>query len=165
MPPGKVDWSFEEMKRKLEYVAINRTAAVIKGGRRFSFSALVVVGNEDGVVGLGFGKAKDVPSAMEKAKADGAKHLIRVPRHGRTIPHAVLGIFGASRVKLIPAAPGTGIIAGATVRAVVEKAGIQDVLTKSYGSRNPINLVKATIDGLAQLRTKTTVEKLRGVKL
>ena len=168
------------MKRKPEYidreeaitfdlvdavVAINRTAAVVKGGRRFSFSSLTVVGNENGVVGVGFGKAKDVPSAMEKAKKDGYKNLIRVARTQRTIPHAVMGVFGAARVKLIPAAPGTGIIAGGTVRAVLEKAGIHDILTKAYGSRNPMNLVKATIDGLSRLRTKGQVEKLRGVKL
>ncbi len=168
------------MKRKLTYidrdeaitydlvdtvVAINRTAAVVKGGRRFSFSALTVVGNENGVVGVGFGKAKDVPSAMEKAKKDGYKHLVRISRKGQTIPHAVMGVFGASRVKLIPAAPGTGIIAGGAVRSVVEKAGIKDILTKAYGSRNPINLVKATLDGLARLRTREEVQKLRGVNL
>jgi len=146
-------------------IAINRTAAVVKGGRRFSFSALTVVGNENGVVGIGFGKAKDVPLAMEKSKKDGAKHLVRVERRGTTIPHMILGQYGASRVKLVPAAPGTGIIAGGTVRAVLEKAGIRDELTKAYGARNAVNLVKATIDGLARLRTQAQVEKLRGVKL
>ena len=146
-------------------VGINRTAAVVKGGRRFSFGALTVVGNENGVVGLGTGKAKDVPSAMEKAKKDGYKHLLRVARYRTTIPHGVLGVYGAARVKLIPAVPGTGIIAGGTVRAVLEKAGIRDILTKSYGTRNPMNLVKATIDGLCRLRTRSQVEKLRGVKL
>lgn len=123
------------------------------------------MGNENGVVGVGFGKAKDVPSAMEKAKKDGLKNMVRIAVKDSTIPHEVMGVYGAARVKLIPAAPGTGIIAGGTVRAVLEKAGIRDVLTKAYGSRNAVNLVKATIDGLVRLRTQAQVERLRGVKL
>lgn len=145
-------------------VKINRCAAVVKGGRRFSFSALVVVGNRNGIVGIGYGKARDVPSAVEKAVKDGKKHLMKVRRVGKTLPHAVEGRFGASKVRLIPAAPGTGIIAGVSARAVLELAGIRDVLTKAYGSTNPINLVKATFHGLAQLRTREEVEEFRGVK-
>ncbi|MHC4940412.1 MAG: 30S ribosomal protein S5 [Planctomycetota bacterium] len=146
-------------------VKINRCAAVVKGGRRFSFSALVTVGDQAGVVGCGFGKAKMVPSAVEKAVKDGRKHLVRIPMVGTTIPHEVTGEFCSSKVVLIPAAPGTGVIAGHAVRAVLEAAGIRDILTKSYGSTNPVNLVKATFDGLAQLRTRKQAEKLRGVKL
>ncbi len=150
---------------KEERIKVNRSAKVVKGGRRFSFSALTVVGNQDGVVGYGFGKAKEIPVAMQKAFKDGRKHLIRVPRVGTTIPHEVEGDYCSSRVRLIPAAPGTGIIAGSTVRAVLELAGVKDVLTKAYGSTNPINLVKATIDGLAQLRTKEELSDLRGVEV
>lgn len=150
---------------KEERVKVNRSAKVVKGGRRFAFSALTVVGNQDGIVGYGFGKAKEIPSAMQKAFKDGRKHLVRVPRVGTTIPHAVEGRFGASRVRLIPAGEGTGIIAGGTVRAVLELAGLKDVLTKSYGSTNPINLVKATMEGLTQLRTKEMVSDLRGVEV
>ncbi|MBK9388478.1 MAG: 30S ribosomal protein S5 [Planctomycetes bacterium] len=146
-------------------VRINRSAAVVKGGRRFSFSALVVVGNRNGTVGIGYGKARDVPSAVEKAVKDGRKHLMHVRRVDKTIPHQMEGQFGASRVRIIPAAPGTGIIAGAATRAVLELAGIRDVLTKAYGSTNPINLTKATFDALAQLRSRDEVEELRGVKL
>jgi len=146
-------------------VKINRCAAVVKGGRRFSFSALVTVGDQAGVVGLGFGKAKMVPNAVEKGVKDARKALVRIPMIGTTIPHEVIGNFCSSKVILIPAAPGTGVIAGAAVRAVLESAGIRDVLTKCFGSTNPVNLVKATFDGLAQLRTKKQVEKLRGVKI
>jgi small subunit ribosomal protein S5 len=146
-------------------VKINRCAAVVKGGRRFSFSALVTVGDQAGVVGCGFGKAKMVPNAVEKAVKDGRKHLVRIPMVGTTIPHEVEGCFCSSKVVLIPAAPGTGVIAGHAVRAVLEAAGIRDILTKSFGSTNPVNLVKATFDGLAQLRTRKQAEKLRGVKL
>ncbi|MBC8406985.1 MAG: 30S ribosomal protein S5 [Planctomycetes bacterium] len=149
---------------KEERVKVNRSAKVVKGGRRFAFSALTVVGNQDGVVGYGFGKAKEIPAAMQKAFKDGRKHLIRVPIVGTSIPHEVEGRYCSSHVRLIPAAPGTGIIAGGTVRAVLELAGVKDVLSKSFGSTNPMNLVKATMDGLAQLRTKQEIDKLRGVE-
>ncbi len=145
-------------------VKINRCAAVVKGGRRFSFSALVTVGDEAGVVAFGFGKAKDVPGSVEKAVKDARKRLVRVPMVSTTIPHEVVGRFRASKVVLIPAAPGTGVIAGSAVRAVLESAGIRDILTKTYGSTNPINVVKATFDGLAQLRKKRDTERLRGVQ-
>ena len=147
-------------------IRINRCAAVVKGGRRFSFSALVVVGDREGVVGYGFGKARQVPGAKEKADKDGRKHLIRVPINALgSIPHDVTGEFCGSKVRLIPASEGTGIIAGASVRAVAEMAGIRNLLTKSYGSNNPINLVKATPAALAQLRTPEEVAALRGVEL
>jgi len=150
---------------KEERIKVNRSAKVVKGGRRFSFSALTVVGNQDGVVGYGFGKAKEIPMAMQKAFKDGKKHLVRVPRVETTIPHEIEGRFGASKVRLVPAAAGTGIIAGGTVRAVLELAGVKDVLTKAYGSTNPINLVKATLNGLARLRRREDVEALRDVRL
>jgi small subunit ribosomal protein S5 len=146
-------------------VKINRCAAVVKGGRRFSFSALVTVGDQAGVVGFGFGKAKQVPNAVEKSVKDARKRLVRIPMVGTSVPHEVMGKSGASKVILIPAAPGTGVIAGSAVRAVLEAAGIRDILTKAYGSNNPVNLVKATFDGLAQLRTRRQTEKLRGVKI
>lgn len=146
-------------------VKVNRCAAVVKGGRRFSFSALTVVGNRSGVVGYGFGKAKEVPSAVEKSGRDARKHLLRAPIAGTTVPHEVTGRFGSSMVKLVPAAPGTGIIAGGSVRAVLDLAGVKDVLTKAYGSTNAVNLVKATIDAILQLRTRERAEELRGVKL
>jgi len=146
-------------------VKVNRSACVVKGGRRFSFSALTIVGNREGIVGYGFGKAKEVPSAVEKSGRDARKHLLRVPRSGTTIPHEVTGSFGASTVRLIPAAPGTGIIAGAAVRAVLDLAGVKDVLTKAYGSTTAVNLVKAVIDAISQLRTRDRAEELRGVKL
>lgn len=145
---------------------VNRCAAVVKGGRRFSFSGLCVVGNRSGVVGYGFGKARGVPQAIEKANKDGRKHLQRVPltKEG-SIPHEVIGEFCSARVKLIPASEGTGIIAGTSVRAVAEMAGIKNLLSKSLGSTNPINLVKATLDALGQLRTPSEVEELRKLKL
>ena len=150
---------------KEERVKVNGSAKVVKGGRRFSFSALTVVGNQDGIVGFGFGKAQEIPAAMQKAFKDGRRQLIRVPRVGTTIPHEIEGIYCSSKVRLIPASPGTGIIAGGTVRAVLELAGINDVLTKSYGSTNPTNLVKATIVALGALRTKEEIAELRGVEL
>jgi len=150
---------------KEERVKVNRSAKVVKGGRCFSFSALTVVGNQDGIVGFGFGKAQEIPAAMQKAFKDGRRQLIRVPRVGTTIPHEIEGIYCSSKVRLIPASPGTGIIAGGTVRAVLELAGINDVLTKSYGSTNPTNLVKATIVALGALRTKEEIAELRGVEL
>jgi len=146
-------------------VHIRRCAAVVKGGRRFSFNALVVVGNHKGRIGWGYGKATEVPPAVEKAMKDGSRNLVEVALEGKTIPHRVVGRFGAAKVILLPASPGTGVIAGASVRAVVESAGIQDVLTKSFGSSNPVNLVKATINGLRGLRSRSEVERLRGVSL
>ncbi len=146
-------------------VKVNRCAKVVKGGRRFSFSALVVVGDRHGTVGIGFGKAKEVPTAVEKAVKDAHKNLVAVGLKGGTIEHAVQGRFGAAAVRLVPAAPGTGIIAGATVRAVLELAGVRDILSKSQGSRNPVNLVKATLAGLTSVRSLKTVEELRGVTL
>ena len=146
-------------------VKINRCAAVVKGGRRFSFSALVTLGDQAGVVGFGFGKAKAVPSAVEKSVKDARKRLVRIPMINTTIPHEVTGKYCTSKVVLIPAAPGTGVIAGRAVRAVLEAAGVRDILTKSFGSTNPVNLVKATFDGLAQLRTRKQAQKLRGVQI
>ena len=146
-------------------VKIRRCAAVVKGGRRFSFSALVVVGDEHGRVAWGYGKANEVPPSVEKAVGDGSRKLVKVRLEGSTIPHEVIGEFGAAKVVLIPARPGTGVIAGAAVRAVCEACGIHDILTKCYGSTNPTNLVKATIDALYQLRSKADIEKLRGVEL
>jgi small subunit ribosomal protein S5 len=148
-----------------DVIAINRSAAVVKGGRRFSFSALSVVGNRNGLVGIGYGKAKEVPSAVEKSVKDGRKRLMRVIRAGSSIPHQVEGVFCASRVRLIPASAGTGIIAGKAVRKVVELAGISDILTKNYGSTNALNVVKATMAALSQLQEKEQVERLRGVNL
>ena len=146
-------------------VKVNRCAKVVKGGRRFSFSALVVVGDRHGSVGIGFGKAKEVPSAVEKAVKDAHKNLVRVHLKKGSIEHAVLGRFGAAQVRLLPAAPGTGIIAGATVRAVLELSGVRDILTKSLGSANPVNLLRATLNGLQEVRPIAQVEALRGVKL
>jgi small subunit ribosomal protein S5 len=146
-------------------IKIRRCAAVVKGGRRFSFTALVVVGDGRGKVGWGYGKANEVPPAVEKAVKDGSRNMVEVSMVGGTIPHEVTGQFGAARVVLVPAGPGTGVIAGAAVRAVCEASGIRDILTKSFGSTNPINLVKATIDALLKLRTQNEVERLRGVSL
>jgi len=146
-------------------VKIRRCAAVVKGGRRFSFTALVVVGDGQGRVGWGYGKANEVPPAVEKAVKDGSRKMITVHLNGTTIPHEVQGHYGAARVTLVPAGPGTGVIAGAAVRAVCEVCGIHDILTKSFGTSNPINLVKATISALETLRSRHEVERLRGVSL
>jgi small subunit ribosomal protein S5 len=146
-------------------IKIRRCAAVVKGGRRFSFTAMVVVGDGRGKVGAGYGKANEVPPSVEKAVKDGTRNMFPVSLEAGTIPHVVKGTYGAAKVVLIPAAPGTGVIAGMSVRAVCEAAGIQNILTKSFGSTNPINLVKATIDALKQLRTRNDIERLRGVSL
>jgi small subunit ribosomal protein S5 len=146
-------------------IKIRRCAAVVKGGRRFSFNGMVVVGNGRGRVGWGYAKANEVPPAVEKAGKDAERNMIDVPLDGNSISHPVVGHFGSSDVRLLPASAGTGIIAGAAVRAVCEAAGIHDVLTKAYGSTNPINVAKATIDALKQLRTRPEIERLRGVPL
>lgn len=163
------------MRREIDYVdgeglelqervvKVNRSAKVVKGGRRFGFSALVVVGNGQGVLGLGFGKAAEVPVAVEKAVSDAKKRLVRVSLRGTTVPHASVTNYRASTVKLLPAAPGTGIIAGSAVRAVLESAGVRDVLSKAIGSTNGVNLAKAAFEGLISMRTRKAVAERRGV--
>jgi small subunit ribosomal protein S5 len=146
-------------------VQINRVAKVVKGGRRFSFSAVVVVGDGNGHVGAGLGKAAEVPEAIRKGVEDAKKNLIRVPRVGTTIPHEVRSEYAAARVMLKPASQGTGVIAGASIRAVMEAAGIRDILSKVHGSTNPVNVVKATIVALRELRSAEEVSAQRGVKV
>jgi small subunit ribosomal protein S5 len=146
-------------------VKIRRCAAVVKGGRRFSFAAMIVVGDGKGRVGWGYGKANEVPPSVEKAVKAGQRNIVEITLDGGTIPHEVHGRFGAAKVVLVPASPGTGVIAGASVRAVCEAVGIHDILTKSFGSNNSVNLVKATIQALEQLRSRQDVERLRGVSL
>lgn len=144
-------------------VKVFRCAKVVKGGRRFSFAALVVVGDRAGTVGIGYGKANEVPQAVEKAVKDAKKALFKVPLEGRTVPHQVIGRYRATRIVILPASPGTGVIAGSSSRAVLEYAGVQDVLTKVIGSTSAKNVVKATMDGLLKLRDKETIESVRGV--
>jgi small subunit ribosomal protein S5 len=146
-------------------VKINRCATVVKGGRRFSFSALVVLGDRSGSVGYGFGKANEVPPSVEKAIKDAKKSMVKVPLKGTTIPHQSIGEYRSSKVFMAPAADGTGVIAGSSVRAVVECAGVKNILTKVYGSTNPLNVVKAAINCLKNLRDREEVIRLRGVSL
>ena len=156
----RIDASTLELKEKL--VAVNRVAKVVKGGRNFRFSALMVVGDENGHVGVGTGKAAEIPEAVRTAVEDAKRHLVEIPVVGTTIPHAVEGKFGKGHVRMIPAEEGTGVIAGGPARAVLEMVGIKDIRTKSYGSNNPANCVKATIEGLTQLRTAEEIARLRG---
>jgi small subunit ribosomal protein S5 len=151
---------FEEM-----VVKVFRCAKVVKGGRRFSFGGLVVVGDRSGTVGIGYGKANEVPAAVDKGIKDAKKSLHKIPLVGRTIPHQITGKYRATKVILVPASPGTGVIAGSSARAVLESAGVQDVLTKVYGSTSAKNVVKATLNGLLKLRSKEIVESMRGIKV
>ncbi len=164
MKDDRIDYKSLDLKETM--VCLNRTAKVVKGGRRFSFSALMVVGDGEGHVGVGFGKAKEVPEAIAKATQDGKKSLIRVTlKDNRTITHTVLGMYGSARVLLRPAVEGTGIIAGPAVRAVLQMAGVKDILTKSLGSDNQINVVRATLNALASVRNPEDIARLRGKDL
>ena len=155
----------EEKPLEDTVVKVFRCAKVVKGGRRFSFGALVVVGDRAGTVGIGYGKANEVPMAVEKGVKDAKKSLNKVPLVGRTIPHQVTGKYRATRIVILPASPGTGVIAGSSARAVLEYAGVQDVLTKVFGSTSAKNVVKATMGALLKLRNKETIESLRGVEV
>ena len=156
----RIDASTLELKERL--VSINRVAKVVKGGRNFRFSALMVVGDENGHVGVGMGKAAEIPEAVRKGVEDAKRHMIEVPLVGTSIPHAVEGRYGKGHVRMLPAQEGTGVIAGGPARAVLEMVGIKDIRTKSFGSNNPANCVKATMEGLKQLRTAEEIAKLRG---
>lgn len=157
---NRIDASVLDLKEKL--VTVNRVTKVVKGGRNSRFSALVVIGDEEGHVGSGMGKATEIPEAIRKAVEDAKRKLIKVPIVGTTIPHEALGVFGRGRVLLLPAPEGTGVIAGGPARAVLEMAGVKDIRTKSYGTNNPANCVKATIEGLRSLRTAEEVARTRG---
>ena len=159
----RVDATTLDLKTKL--VAVNRVAKTVKGGRTMRFAALVVVGDENGHVGAGIGKAVEIPEAIRKAEQDAKRHMIEVPVVGTTIPHEVLGQFGRGQVLLMPAEEGTGVLAGGHARAVIELAGIKDIRTKSHGSNNPINCVRATLTGLSELRTAEQVAKARGISV
>ena len=156
----KFEKEVSEYQERLVY--INRVAKVVKGGKNFRFTALMVVGNEKGKVGVGLGKAVEIPEAVRKGVEDAKRHMIEIPLVGTSIPHEVEGKFGKGHVRMLPAEEGTGVIAGGPVRAVLEMAGIKDIRTKSYGSNNPSNFVKATLDGLSQLRTVEQIAALRG---
>ena len=156
----RIDASTLDLKEKL--VTINRVAKVVKGGRNFRFSALMVVGDGNGNVGVGMGKAAEIPEAIRKGTEDAKRHMVKIPIVGTTIPHQALGVFGKGKVLLLPAPEGTGVIAGGPVRAILEVAGIKDIRTKSYGSNNPANCIKATLEGLKSLKTAEEVAKLRG---
>jgi small subunit ribosomal protein S5 len=155
----------EEKPLEDTVVKVFRCAKVVKGGRRFSFAALVVVGDRDGTVGVGYGKANEVPLSVEKGIKDAKKSLHKIPLVGQTLPHQVIGRFRATKIVLVPASPGTGVIAGSSARAVLEYAGVHDVLTKVYGSTSAKNVVKATLNGLLKLRNKEMIETLRGVAI